>query len=98
MSRIFAALRPGAQFYLRDIVYVSMPDGVERSVEQWADFNTKNHDFARDSVIAHMRDENSTFAWVMERMLVEVGFTLVSADYHAPLHGTYLVQRPAQQG
>jgi 2-polyprenyl-3-methyl-5-hydroxy-6-metoxy-1,4-benzoquinol methylase len=94
MARIFAALKPGANFYLRDIVFVSMPDGGERSVEQWADFNAKNHDFARDSVVSHMRDEYSTFGWVMERMLTEVGFTLVSADYHAPLHGTYLLQKP----
>ena len=98
MSRIFAALKPGASFYLRDIVFVSMPDGSERSVEQWADYNVKNHDFARDNVVTHMRDEYSTFGWVMERMLTEVGFTLLSADYHAPLHGTYLLQKPDKQG
>src|SRR5215212_1562745 len=27
MSRIYRALKPGATFYLRDIVFVSMPDG-----------------------------------------------------------------------
>src|SRR5215475_14082403 len=37
LSRIYRALKPGANFYLRDIVYVSMPDGSERDVEQWAD-------------------------------------------------------------
>jgi 2-polyprenyl-3-methyl-5-hydroxy-6-metoxy-1,4-benzoquinol methylase len=94
MSRIFAALKPGAHFYLRDIVFVSMPDGTDRDVEQWADFNIKNHDFARDSVVSHMRDEYSTFGWVIERMLTETGFTLVSTDYHAPLHGTYLLRKP----
>ena len=52
----------------------------------------------RDSVIANMRDEHSTFGWVMERMLAEVGFELVSADYHAPLHGTYLLQKPKSNG
>src|SRR3954454_3016716 len=57
MSRIFGALKPGASFYLRDIVYVSMPDAVDRDVEQWADFQTNNHDFSRESVVAHMRDE-----------------------------------------
>ena len=94
LSRIHAALKPGANFYLRDIVFVSMPDGSERDVKAWADFNTKNHDFARDSVVTHMRDEYSTFGWVMERMLTDVGFQLVSADYHAPLHGTYLLRKP----
>src|SRR3984893_4461546 len=94
LSRIHSALKPGANFYLRDIVYVSMPDGSERDVGAWADFNIKNHDFARDSVMTHMRDEYSTFGWVMERMLTDVGFTLVSVDYHAPLHGTYLLRNP----
>src|SRR6201988_3489965 len=98
LSRIHAALKPGANFYLRDIVFVGMPDGVERDVEEWADFYIKNHDFERDSVVTHMRDEYSTFGWVMERMLTEVGFTLLSADYHAPLHGTYLLQKPDKQG
>jgi 2-polyprenyl-3-methyl-5-hydroxy-6-metoxy-1,4-benzoquinol methylase len=98
LSRIFAALKPGANFYLRDMVFVSMPDGAERNVEQWADFSIKNHDIERDSVVTHMRDEYSTFGWVIERMLTEVGFTLVSADYHAPLHGTYLLQKPRPGG
>src|SRR5437763_14804984 len=56
MSRIFSALKPGANFYLRDIVFVSMPDGLERDIEQWADYNIKNHDFERDSVVTHMRE------------------------------------------
>jgi hypothetical protein len=94
LARIFAALKPGANFYLRDIVFVSMPDGVERDVEQWADFSIKNHDFERESVVTHMRDEYSTFGWVIERMLTDVGFTLESVDYHAPLHGTYLLRKP----
>ena len=98
LSRIHAALKPGANFYLRDIVFVSTPDGVERNVEQWADFSIKNHDFNRDSVMIHMRDEYSTFGWVIERMLTDAGFTLVSADYHAPLHGTYLLQKPKSGG
>ncbi|WOH79726.1 class I SAM-dependent methyltransferase [Bradyrhizobium sp. BEA-2-5] len=94
MSRIFNALKPGANFYLRDMVFVGMPDGVDRDVEGWADFQIKNHDFVRESVVTHMRDEYSTFGWVMERMLTDVGFTLVSADYHAPMHGTYLLRKP----
>src|SRR5437868_1183910 len=85
-------VKPG--WRVADIVFVSMPDGSERDVEQWADFNIKNHGFERASVVTHMRDEYSTFGWVIERMLTEAGFTLVSADYHAPLHGTYLLRKP----
>lgn len=94
LSRIFRALKPGGRLFLRDIVFVRSPDGAERHVEQWADFNIKNHDFAREDVEAHMRDEHSTFGWVIERLLTDAGFTLISADYHAPLHGTYLCHKP----
>jgi 2-polyprenyl-3-methyl-5-hydroxy-6-metoxy-1,4-benzoquinol methylase len=94
LSRIFCALKPASSFYLRDIVFTGNLDGRERDVEQWADFNIRNHDFSRDSVVSHMRDEYSTFGWVIERMLADIGFTLVSADYHAPLHGTYLLRKP----
>src|ERR1700724_1641964 len=94
LSRIFAALKPGANFYLRDIVFVSVPDGAERDVDEWADFSIKNHDFDRDSVVTHMRDEYSTFGWVIEPMLTDVGFTLVPAASHAPLDGTYLLRKP----
>ena len=71
-----------------------MPDGTERDVDQWADFAIKNHDFQREGVVSHMRDEYSTFGWVIERMLTDIGFTLESVDYHAPLHGTYLLRKP----
>ena len=94
LARIYAALKPGANFYLRDIVFVSTPDGAERDVGEWADFSIKNHDFERESVVTHMRDEYSTFGWVVERMLTDVGFALESVDYHAPLHGTYLLRKP----
>jgi 2-polyprenyl-3-methyl-5-hydroxy-6-metoxy-1,4-benzoquinol methylase len=94
LARIFGALKPGSSFYLRDIVFSSMPDGSERDVEGWADFNINNHGLAREGVMTHMRDEYSTFGWVIERMLTEAGFILVSAEYQAPLNGTYLLRKP----
>ena len=94
LARIFRALKPGGSFYLRDIVFASMPEGPERGIEAWADYTIKNHEFARESVITHMRDEYSTFGWVIERLLTEAGFTLVSAGYDAPLHATYRLHKP----
>ncbi len=89
------ALKPGASFYLRDIVFVSMPDGARARRRGVGGLQHQEpRIFQRDSVVTHMRDEYSTFGWVIERMLIDVGFTLVSVDYHAPLHGTYLLRKP----
>src|SRR5260370_36256483 len=60
LSRIYGALKPGSSFYLRDIVFVSMPDGPERDVEAWADLNIQNHAFSPDTALTHMRREHST--------------------------------------
>jgi 2-polyprenyl-3-methyl-5-hydroxy-6-metoxy-1,4-benzoquinol methylase len=98
LSRIYRALKPGGTFFLRDIVYVNAPDGVERSIAQWSDFAIKNHEFSRDDVTTHMRDEHSTFGWVIEGLLKNAGFTLEQADYHAPLYGTYVARKPANGG
>ena len=51
LARIFRALKPGGCFYLRDIVFASMPDGPERDVEAMGRFHIKNHGF-----IARKRD------------------------------------------
>ena len=95
MSRIFAALKPGANFYLRDIVFVSDARRHRARRRGMGRVSTsRTTTFDRDSVVTHMRDEYSTFGWVIERMLTDAGFVLVSADYHAPLHGTYLLRKP----
>ncbi len=94
LSRIYAALKPGANFYparhrLRQ--HAGRRGARRRAVGRLQHQEPRFH---RDSVITHMRDEYSTFGWVIERMLTDAGFTLVSVDYHAPLHGTYLLRKP----
>ena len=44
------------------------------------------------------RHEHSSFGGVIERSLSDVGFTVLP-DYHAPLHGTYLLRKlkPGEQ-
>src|SRR5207245_4551577 len=64
LSRMRSALKPGGELFLRDIVFVSMPDCTERGIEQWADFHIKNHGFSREDIATHMRDEYSTFGWM----------------------------------
>ncbi len=95
LTRIFNALKPGGMLFLRDVVFHEMPDGGERSVEQWTDFILGNRPFSRDDVAVHMRDEHSTFGWVLERLLADAKFASIRAHYEAPVYGVYHAMKPA---
>lgn len=98
LARIHTTLKPGGLFFLRDVVFTCTPDSVERTVDQWADFVTKNHGFSRADVTTHLRDEHSTFGWVIERMLTDAKFALLEADYHPPVYGAYRARKPLTNG
>ena len=98
LSRVYNALKPGGMLFLRDVVFTCKPDGTERSVEQWNDFLLKNHSYSRDEFAMHVRDEHSTFGWVIEGLIKQAGFLLEAADYAAPVYGTYRAQKPALNG
>lgn len=98
LARVFNALKPGGLLFLRDVVFTSKPDGVERSVEQWSDFLLKNHGYSREEFAMHVRDQHSTFGWVIEGLLKEAGFVLERVDYSAPVYGTYRARKPLANG
>lgn len=98
LARVFNALKPGGLLFLRDVVFTSKPDGVERSVDQWSDFLLKNHGYSREEFAMHVRDRHSTFGWVIEGLLKEAGFVLESADYAAPVYGAYRARKPVANG
>lgn len=98
LARLFNALKPGGQLFLRDVVFSCKPDGVERNVEQWTDFLLKNHSFSREEFAMHVRDEHSTFGWVIEGLLKEAGFALEQADYRAPVYAAYRAIKPHANG
>ena len=98
LARLFNAIKPGGLLFLRDVVFTCKPDGVERNVEQWGDFLLKNHGYSRDEFATHVRDEHSTFGWVIEGLIKEAGFVLEAADYTAPVYGAYRARKPAPNG
>jgi len=98
LSRVFNALKPGGMLFLRDVVFTCKPDGTDRDVEQWNDFLLKNHGYSREEFAMHVRDEHSTFGWVMEGLIREAGYALEAADYTAPVYGTYRARKPLANG
>lgn len=77
LTRMRDALKPGGRVYIRDVAFNGPPDALPRAVEGWIGWMTRETGYTREDVAGHVRDEHSTFAWVITRMLEEAGFRLL---------------------
>jgi len=84
LTRIAGMLRPGGVFRLSDVVYSFAPGEADERIESWI-ANTMTADvhggWTRAELAEHVRDENSTFSWLLEPMIERAGLEIVEADY-----------------
>jgi putative AdoMet-dependent methyltransferase len=75
LCNINGMLKPGGRLFLHDVVF---PDtGYEACAERWiADLREKGGDALAGDAETHVREEFSTFAWIMEGLLARAGFAV----------------------
>lgn len=91
LKRIHEMLKDGGRLYLRDVVF---PSGVE----DYARFFNKIINRLKTDVgakiaeetIIHIKEEYSTFDWIMENLLTKAGFTIDEANYDNEFLATYV--------
>jgi len=83
LDRIHGMLRPGGILRLWDVVYSFEPGDAAERIESWCSTGgpSVEDDWSRAELEEHVRDEHSTFSWILEPMAVRCGFTVESADY-----------------
>jgi SAM-dependent methyltransferase len=83
LRRVRAFLRPGGVFRLWDVVYGFNAAEADERIEAWcAPFGEKvEGDWARWEMEEHVRDEHSTFTWLLEAMFERTGFSIEDVDY-----------------
>jgi ubiquinone/menaquinone biosynthesis C-methylase UbiE len=94
LQRIHAALKPGATFMLRDVVYSCHVSELKETVDAWLRWMQEERGYSRKENVTHVRDEHSTFSWVMEGLLERAGFRLQQARYSRGVYATYICHRP----
>lgn len=86
LGRIAGMLRPGGGLRLSDVVYSFQPAEAGQRIEAWI-AETMASDveggWTRAELAEHVRDEHSTFTWLLEPMIDRAGFDVVDADYSA---------------
>lgn len=85
------SLKNGGKLYLRDVVFSFEIEDSQQKIEAWFDDVASDSDdgFSRDEFEAHVRDEFSTFGWILEGLLERAGFTIERANYSAPTYASY---------
>ncbi|HYJ70369.1 MAG TPA: class I SAM-dependent methyltransferase [Nocardioidaceae bacterium] len=83
LARIHRMLRPGGLFRLWDVVYSFEPSQAGERIESWcSQYDIAAEDgWVRGDVEEHVRDEYSTFSWLIEPMMARCGFAIEDAEY-----------------
>ncbi len=85
LGRLRDMLRPGGVLRLWDVVYDFEPADAEARIEAWCATGGRGAEaeWSRAELEEHVRDEHSTFSWILEPMLVRCGFEVAVAEHSA---------------
>ena len=89
LARIATILRPGGTLFLRDLVYDFDPSVADAAIERWLSGATASaaDGWTRAELAEHLRDEYSTYTWLLEPLLERAGFAIRERQIAGP--GTY---------
>jgi ubiquinone/menaquinone biosynthesis C-methylase UbiE len=88
LVRMADMLRPGGMLRLSDVVYGFEPAEAEACLERWISETASEGvegGWTRAELEEHVRDEHSTFTWLLEPMLEWAGFAIEEAEYSEDL-------------
>lgn len=90
-----AMLRPGGTFYLRDVVFSFPPSEAASHLQHWIDTagRPSGDGFTKADFETHVREEFSTYTWILEGLLDRAGLTTISWNAFSPTHAEFLCRR-----
>ena len=97
LLRCAAMLKVGGILCLRDVVFSFEAAHYHESINAWIERVAKpaGEGFTTSDFETHIREEHSTFNWIIEGMLTRAGFQTISADYPTPEYAQYICQKIA---
>lgn len=93
LRRMWHALKPGGRLYLQDVVFSFEPDNYVEELEQWIDGATRGESFSRSEFELHIRNEYSTYGFLMEQILRGSGFRIRNTHYYSRVQAEYLCEK-----
>lgn len=95
--KISSILKRKGIFYLRDAIFSFPPADYSASIDAWIEQVAKpeGEGWTAKDFEMHVREEHSTYGWIIEGMLTRAGFEIVEANYDAPTYAEYLCVKAA---
>lgn len=88
LNRLSAMLKEGGRFHLMDVVFSDLDFG--KHIEAWlAKFEKQVGSVMGADARRHVRQEHSTFTWIMEGLLERAGFRIDTKAYHDGVFAAY---------
>ncbi len=83
LSRLHRMLKPRGVLRLWDVVYDFAPAEAEDRIEAWCATggDAVEAEWSRAELEEHVRDEHSTFTWILEPILARTGFEIAQAEH-----------------
>ena len=96
LRRVFALLKEGGRFYLRDTIYSFEVDGYKDFFDKFLEgFRNAAGDEMAVYAETSVREEYSTLGWIMEGLLERAGFHIDSIEYSEGFMGVYVCTKPS---
>jgi putative AdoMet-dependent methyltransferase len=92
LLRMAEMLKPGGKLYLEDVIFSFAPEDYEASINVWIHEVAKSEGqgFTREQFEMHVREEYSTYAWILEGILEKADFEILEQNYFSPTYADYL--------
>ncbi|WP_026732387.1 class I SAM-dependent methyltransferase [Fischerella sp. PCC 9605] len=90
--RMASMLKPNGVFYLRDAIFSFPPAEYETAIDETIEQIAKREGegWTAKDYEGHVREEYSTFSWIIEGMLRQAGFNISDVQYLTPTVAEYL--------
>ncbi len=98
IDRVAKTLKPDGTFYLWDIIYSFPSKSYETEIVGWLERagNEPGKGYGREDYEAHVRDEFSTFSWIIEGILERARLDIVNRTFPSNVHGEYTCVKPSR--
>jgi ubiquinone/menaquinone biosynthesis C-methylase UbiE len=95
LLRMASMLKAGGVLYLRDAVFSFNASEYRSRIDAWIDRMAKpaGEGFTLSDFETHVREEYSTFGWIIEGMLTRAGFEIEQANYLTPEYAQYVCRK-----